>query len=568
MGAAEAGLLRRGQARTALRRRASGPGAADSDRWRALRGSAATGRPASVATLLTALRASAATGGDEDRDTALAELLHAPPELWLDLDRAARDPSARPGPGPAAPAATLVTPRAGARGHPSPTARDGELLRLLLDSFDRDGRRRQDAVEHLARAGGPIAAVALALRADDWVPAVRDRAVAALLAHVAPDEAAAAVRVLARLERRGRAGEALAAYRTVLAEPERRRTVRRLAAEPDPYARRFGMALALELGEYVRGDLARAALHDHDQVCRELCAQALLELDPDQAGRLMWARSAGVRELAVAALPDDVPAARLVAPLADRSRTVRAQARWKLYRRGEPPVEVYRRQLRRCGRTTHPRLVAGLAAGLGECGDAADLPMLAVLAEDPSWAPVIRRAAVRALGRLAAGPPPRPRRPRETPDARGQGPGPDVARVLRAAVGDPAAGVAREALDALAATGTADPATLRAALERPESPVWRAALRATQALDRLDRLELLLRAACDARPQVAERARARVHTWLREPNGDDAPPQERVRTGHVRTEHVRTQEVERLLRRAPLAQADRDAVTRALRGRR
>ncbi|WP_199239387.1 hypothetical protein [Streptomyces sp. ICBB 8177] len=554
-------MLRRGQARTVLRRRAPAGGAADGDRWRTLRGSAATGAPAAVTALLTALRASAATAGAEDRSAALAELLHAPPQLWLALDRAAREPSVGPGasaghaPAPYGPAATAVAPGAAGRGRPASGARDDEPLRLLLDSFDRDGHRRQRAVERLALVGGPAAAVALALRADDWVPAVRERAVAALLAHVAPDEATAAVRVLARLERRGRAGEALAAYRTALSAPERRRTVRRLAAEPDPYARRFGMALALELGEYVRGDLARAALHDHDQVCRELCAQALLDLDPDQAGRLMWARSAGVRELAVAALPDDVPAARLVAPLADRSRAVRAQARWKLYRRGEPPVDVYRKQLRRCGRTTHPRLVAGLAAGLGECGDACDLPLLAVLAEDPSWAPVIRRAAVRALGRLAAGPPPCPRPPHGTRTARGQGQGLDVAEVLRAAAGDPAAGVAREALDALAATGTADLATLLTALERPESPVWRAALRAAEALGRLDRLELLLRAAADARPQVATRARTRVRAWLLAPAED----------GTAAPERGRREGLERLLRRAPLSQADRDAITRALR---
>ncbi|MYS18981.1 HEAT repeat-containing protein, partial [Streptomyces sp. DvalAA-14] len=45
------------------------------------------------------------------------------------------------------------------------------------------------------------------------------------------------------------------------------------------------------------------------------------------------------------------------------------------------------------------RLLAGLAAGLGECGDAADAPQLARLLGDPH--PIVRRAAARAVGRLA-----------------------------------------------------------------------------------------------------------------------------------------------------------------------
>jgi len=41
---------------------------------------------------------------------------------------------------------------------------------------------------------------------------------------------------------------------------------------------------------------------------RRLCAQQrLLEIDPEQAGRLLRARGAGVRELRVAALPADYP---------------------------------------------------------------------------------------------------------------------------------------------------------------------------------------------------------------------------------------------------------------------
>ncbi|MDX6355874.1 MAG: hypothetical protein QOF98_2777 [Streptomyces sp.] len=366
--AVEAGLLRR-------RRGRPGSVAADTGRWAVWCARAAgTGQGEDARFLLAALRRVLAEGPPQDRTAALDALSHAPAPLLLLLDRYA-------GPGACVGAGT-------------------DPLHLLLASLDADGRVRAAAVEGLAGCGGPLAAAALALRTVDWVPQVRSRATTALLVRSAPDEVAAAVRVLLRLTGRSRAGGLLATYRTVLGEPPHRRAVRALAVDDDPPARRFGVELALDLGEYVKGDLLRAALHDQDQVCRRLCAQRLLEVDPEQAGRLLRARGAGVRELAVAALPADVPATRLVALLADRARMVRAQARWQLYQRGEPPADVYRKQLGRAVRTHAPaRLLAGLAAGLGECGDAGDAAQLARLLNDPHA--VVRRAAARAIGRLA-----------------------------------------------------------------------------------------------------------------------------------------------------------------------
>ncbi|MCL2551007.1 MAG: HEAT repeat domain-containing protein [Actinomycetia bacterium] len=348
----------------------------DSGSWAAWCAAAADGRPDEVRHLLTQLRAVLTTGPSGARAAALDALSAAPARLLLLLDR-----HARPGP---------------------PVSGPSGPLRLFLDSLDARGTTRQAAVEGLAGCGGPLAAAALALRTDDWAVEVRQRATGALMVRSAPDEVAAAVRVLLRMERRHRAGGLLADYRVVLATPPHRRAVRALAADADPPARRFGVELALDLGEYVPGDLQRAALYDGDQVCRRLCAQRLLELDPGQAGRLLTAKGAGVRELAVAALPPDVPAKHLVPLLADRARMVRAQARWQLYQRGEPPAEVYRVQLRKAVKAAGaaPRLLAGLATGLGECGDASDARLLAGLlgsAHTP-----VRRAAARGVARLAA----------------------------------------------------------------------------------------------------------------------------------------------------------------------
>lgn len=406
--------------------------------WAGWCGAAGGGGSGEVEALLGRLLALPAQGAATERRAALTALTQAPPRLLLLLDRAAR--------------------REG--GHAPGQAPGGDVLGLLLRSFAADGHVRQAAVEGLACRGGPAAVAGLALRSADWVDPVRSRATAALLARSAPEEVAAAVRVLLRLEGRSRARALLADYRGLLCRPPHRRALRALAADGDRAARRFGMALALELGEYGCGDLLHAALCDHDHECRTLCAQRLLDLDPGQADRLLQARDAAVRELAVAALPADVPATRLVVPLADRARRVRATARWQLYGRGEPPSAVYRRQLGRAGRTTPVRLLAGLAYGLGECGDAADVPALMRLLDPhrPAEA-AVRRAAVHAVGRLA---------PRE-----------ELVRLLRPLARDPDPAVAREVFEAwaLRAPAAVPPELRRSGTAHPEPAVRRAAAR-------------------------------------------------------------------------------------------
>ena len=417
------------------RERPLAPPAVDTARWtgwcdRAL----GTRRPEDARALLARLRAAQADGAPQDRAAAVDALARAPAPLLLLLDR-----HARPNPPP---------PRSHAPERPV------DLLRLLLDALDARGRTREEAVAGLAARGGPLPAAALAVRAADWVPEVRVRAGAALLTRTAPDEVAAAVGVLLGLGARSRAQGLLGAYREVLSGPAHHRAVRALAADGDPPARRFGVELALDLGEYVRGDLLRTALHDRDPVCRRLCAQRLLELDPEQAGRLLWAPTAGVRELAVVALPADVPAARLVAALADPARMVRAQARWKLYQREEPPAAVYRKQLRKAvAAGAEPRLLAGLAAGLGECGEAADAAELARLLADPRAG--VRRAAARGVRRLA--------RPSE------------LVPLLGPLANDPDPGVAREVFEGLA----------RVPHEVPPETLWIGRTRTEPAVRRL-----------------------------------------------------------------------------------
>ncbi|SDN25791.1 HEAT repeat domain-containing protein [Actinacidiphila guanduensis] len=431
-------------------------------------------RPEDAVALLARLR-EAAQGPPQTAAAALAALAEDPAALLLLLDRHAR----AGGPAPVA-QPTVRVPRVCAGTRPR-SGRQSErqdpqsaALGRVLAAMEADGRVREAAVDALASASGPLSAALLAVRAADHVPEVRRKAAAALVARTAPDEVAAVVGVLLRTARRHGAQVLGDTYRAALCEPSARRAVRALAAAADPPVRRYGVELALDLGAYVRGDLLRTALYDRDQVCRRLCAQRLLELDPGQAERLLRARGAGVRELAVVALSADVPATRLLGPLADRARMVRAQARWKLYQREEPPAEVYRTQLRRAVKRDAPaRLLAGLATGLGECGDAADAAQLARLLPDPR--PQVRRAAAGAVGRLA--------KPYE------------LVPLLGPLANDPDPGVAREVFEALA----------RVPCDVPPETVWIGRTRTEPAVRRLaERITARGRAARAEQAQPAD----------------------------------------------------------------
>jgi hypothetical protein len=153
---------------------------------------------------------------------------------------------------------------------------------------------------------------------------------------------------------------------------------------------------------------------------------------------------------------------------------VRAQARWKLYQREEPPAEVYRTQLRRAVKRDAPaRLLAGLATGLGECGDAADAAQLARLLPDPR--PQVRRAAAGAVGRLA--------KPYE------------LVPLLGPLANDRDPGVAREVFEALA----------RVPCDVPPETVWIGRTRTEPAVRRLaERITARSRAARAEQAQPAD----------------------------------------------------------------
>ncbi len=199
----------------------------------------------------------------------------------------------------------------------------------------------------------------------------------------------------------------------------------------------------------------------------------------------MGARRAGVRELAVAALPADVPAdaAGGAAGRPGQDGAGAGPLEALPARRSRPRRSTASNSRKAVAAGAEPRLLAGLAAGLGECGDAADAAELARLLADPRAG--VRRAAARGVRRLA--------RPSE------------LVPLLGPLANDPDPGVAREVFEGLA----------RVPHEVPPETLWIGRTRTEPAVRRLaERISARVRqprmpsaSGCGAALRPAVRAR-------------------------------------------------------------
>ncbi|HEX2078113.1 MAG TPA: HEAT repeat domain-containing protein [Longimicrobium sp.] len=282
-----------------------------------------------------------------------------------------------------------------------------EAAVLGLVASHSSGFVREAAVQRLALVGGGDELPPLLLRANDWVPQVRNRAVDALCARVLPAYAGAWVRWLRLVLRLG---------------GERRQDVRPLV----------DAVMAL-----LRGDAAReavlAGLHAPDRVVRRTCFSIVAE-DPDAsvrteavfcalgsddvALRRVAVRAAGsladarLRDLLPRMLHDSASSVRLAAlrlaverdawgwvpqirpRLLDRSAAVRAEARTALAAVEPMDFAAFYRGYVVAG-AGH---LAAAVAGLAETGGSEDAALVRPLVDDAR--PRVRAAAVRALARL------------------------------------------------------------------------------------------------------------------------------------------------------------------------
>lgn len=279
-----------------------------------------------------------------------------------------------------------------------PVAAPGvELVRLVLTSMDRNGWKRQAAVEALATVGGTVAAAAIAVRVSDWVDQVADEA-ARSLGRLDDDQVAGCVAVLLAGADRSRGHDVATAHLQACADGSLDR-LRRLAGAGERSVRVWALDNLVGRQAVDAPALVGLASADADPQVALWAARRLLgdggQFTPEVVGELVSSRRAVVRAFVTrhgdgAALTQPV----LVALLLDRSGAVRAMARWRWGQRWGSPASTYLSVLAAGG---GPAMTAAALQGLDDCAHPEAVQVAATYLDHPS--PAVRRAAVQTVGR-------------------------------------------------------------------------------------------------------------------------------------------------------------------------
>lgn len=293
--------------------------------------------------------------------------------------------------------------------------RRNEALELLKNAKSREtwvelsthsnGFIREVAVRELCRQPSPEALVALIDRLNDWVPQVRDLALAGLNHYLSTSQVQAllfALEPIMALAARQRAdhGLTLISVRDVLQSPDIQDEVYANFLTRQGKAARFLFGLLLEKN-IAPEELLRSALAHRELTVRLAAVSACQELPVAQASPLLLEAlsrpGAKVRVCVMRALLPllDNPGPLLSKTLLDASPSIRSLARWAAPRNNVDPVAVLSEQM-------NQKMPAGKRDWLGILGLAAELN-----AElDERWLTealhssysTVRHAAVRLLG--------------------------------------------------------------------------------------------------------------------------------------------------------------------------
>jgi len=283
-----------------------------------------------------------------------------------------------------------------------------EVPLLGMASFHRDGFVREQAVELLAQRhdGGELPY--LLIRANDWVPQVREAAQEAIRARLQPGYAGHFVRNLALVERLSRCGHGdhtalVAQIFALLLAPASRPALEAGLDSPDRQVRRVCYRLAVQGQDDAAARVLAQALADRDPMVRLQAVQAAVNrlapaLVREALPRLARDTYAPVRRLAVvlavAQFPD-IADTLLWDALLDPNAALRETARFHLRQRG--PLDAaacYREAL---PAQTGARLL-GAIRGLGETGVPADAERLLPYTKQGTVR--LREAALLAIARL------------------------------------------------------------------------------------------------------------------------------------------------------------------------
>ncbi|MFI1658050.1 hypothetical protein ACH4ZU_24510 [Streptomyces sp. NPDC020472] len=309
---------------------------------------------------------------------------------WIDLDRRIR--AALRWSDGIAPAHTWF-PAAADRGPTAP-----ELAVALCGP---DGRIREAALDRASRS--PALLPLVVVRCSDWVEPVRERARAVLRAELpglAPEALDRLVAVALRTGDRLRGAAAGELLTAALREGPGAGVLVLLDSE-DWAVRRLAHRIAVERGLLAPARLAAIAAAGPDVVVRDLCADAAIAaagrpVDAAVLAPLLGSRLGRVRSAGVTALRGTDRAGEAEPFLYDRSRLVRACARWVLRQAGTDPLPLYRAACA-AGDAVPPHAPLGLA----ECGDrATDGAVLWALTDHER--PRVRASAVAGLRALDA----------------------------------------------------------------------------------------------------------------------------------------------------------------------
>lgn len=355
-----------------------------------------------------------------------------------------------------------------------------------------DGRVRERAVRLLADRAGPLAAKALAVRALDHVPQVREAALRGLagITDVGLVDDVMSVLLAARSKRHGSSAlEAVAGLlRERVSEPG---VVEALMTSADREVRRWGFRLALDGGVLTREHLRGALRDENDQRVLAWCVYGLMARAlPGDAAELLSSRRAEVRLGALEKVTEgELSDADLLELVVDRSARVREMARRRAARRGLDLRAWLRQEVAGDRRGASRR--AACLEGLLDVGDADDLGRFGAAAADTSSR--VRAVAVAGIAL------------RCTPDGAWQ--------ALSPMLLDASPRVAASAARALARSGA--PAGCAADAWRSAQP-WsrRAAWMLSRAAGSWDRVEADLRAALDADERLSGHGDSGLLNWL------------------------------------------------------
>jgi len=380
-----------------------------------------------------------------------------------------------------------------------------------LASFHGNGYVRESAVDELRQIRGGSELPFLLIRINDWVPIVRESALAGIRERLLPEYAThflKNLRLVLQLGSRSRSDKVVVeAICALLRRPECRETLQGGMASEDRALRRASFQLAAGADEPGRSLIIRAAIADPDPIARAWAVRRFLsdvsdaEL-PRVVGTLLKDRFRPVRHDALWTLASRLPELAeepLRLALLDASASVRETARHFLGKSGFELGSHYSTVIRE----GNPRTLPAAICGLGEAGRKEDAAQILLFLSNAE--PRLRKAAIYALGQL---------------DSEAFLP------EFLTALSDSHPGVSREAVRAsLPKARLFDLEALSALFQKdPRLFVRKHVLMLVQRFGKWERLAPLLYACGDSNQIISGLARAGVRKWIATYNSSFAEP--------------------------------------------